>query len=82
MIVFDLLEANSTDHAITEGQRKIVSVMVKNRDRYRATGGWGFEGFKDDNKTERVVGANAVTACFACHVAQQKQDYVFSHYRD
>jgi hypothetical protein len=81
-IVFDLLEAESTEHAITEGQRKVVGVMVKDHEKYRATGGWGFEGFKGDSKKERAVGSNAVTACFGCHAAQQKHDYVFSQYRD
>ena len=51
------------------------------RVKYAATGGWGFEGFAGDSRTERVVGANAATACFACHQARKPQDYVFSSYR-
>lgn len=45
IIVFDLLEANSADHAVTEGARKVVGVMHKDANKYAATGGWGFEGF-------------------------------------
>lgn len=78
VIVFDLLEAKSADNAMTEGPRKVVGVMAKNAKSYRATGGWGFEGFKGDSKTERAVGANAAGACYGCHAPQKDRDYVFS----
>jgi hypothetical protein len=81
IIVFDLLAAISADHAITEGPRKVVGVMVKNHLKYAKTGGWGFEAFKGNSHTERVVGANAGSSCFACHAAQQSRDYVFSQFR-
>lgn len=81
IIVFDLLEANNADNAVTEGKRKVVGVMHKDSKRYAATGGWGFEGFKGDSKTERAVGANAAKACFSCHEPQSKRDYVFSNLR-
>jgi Cytochrome P460 len=81
IIVFELLEATTVDHATVEGKRKVVGVMHKDAIRYAATGGWGFEGFKGDSKTERAVGANAKAACFDCHQAQQETGYVFSTYR-
>ena len=81
VIVFDLLEAQANDHTVVEGARKVVGVMQRDARKYAATGGWGFEGFAGDSKTQRVVGANAATACFACHQAQRAQDYVFSRYR-
>lgn len=64
VIVFDLLEAKAADNAVTEGSRKVVGVMTKNTKAYKDTGGWGFEGFKGDSKTERAVGKQAATACF------------------
>ncbi len=82
VIVFDLLEAKREGGAVVEGARKVVGVMHKDGRRYAATGGWGFEGFAGDSRTERVVGANAKTACFDCHAAQKAQDYVFSRLRD
>jgi hypothetical protein len=82
VIVFDLLEAPAADHAITEGPRKVVGVMHKDSKLYAATGGWGFEGFGGGDETKRVVGANAASACFACHTAQKDRDYVFSSSRD
>jgi hypothetical protein len=82
VIVFDLLEANAADNAISEGNRKVAGVMIKNSKRYAATGGWGFEGFKGDSTTERAVTqANAAKACFECHAAQKAKDYVFSAIR-
>ena len=82
VIVFDLLEANAADHAITAGKRKVVGVMLKDAKKFASTGGWGFEGFAGDSKTERAVGANAATACFGCHTAQSSNDFVFSRYRE
>jgi hypothetical protein len=45
------------------------------------TGGWGFEGFKGDSKSERAVGEKAAAACFQCHTSQKNRDFVFSSYR-
>lgn len=81
IIVFDLLEATSADNTVTEGKRKVVGVMHRDAKKYAATGGWGFEGFAGDSKTQRVVGKNAATACFACHQPRQDHQYVFSSYR-
>ena len=82
VIIFDLLEAVRTDHAPTEGQRKVVGVMRKDSKKFAATGGWGFEGFGGGDPTRRVVGQNAASACFACHQPQKDQDYTFSRLRD
>lgn len=81
VIVFDLLEAQSADNAVTEGSRKVVGVMHKDSRKFAATGGWGFEAFKGDSKTERAVGKNADTACYQCHTQQKDGDYVFSSLR-
>jgi hypothetical protein len=81
IIVFDLLEATSAEHTVTEGKRKVLGVMHRDARRFAATGGWGFEGFAGDSRTERAVGAKAATACFACHQAKRDAGYVFSSYR-
>ena len=82
VIVFDLLEAPVADNAITEGKRKVAGVMHKDAKKYSATGGWGYEGFGGGDRSKRVVGANAGTACHACHVARKDQGHVFSAIRD
>ncbi len=81
IIVFDLLDAKAGTGAIEEGSRKVVGVMVKDTGKWASTGGWGFEGFKGNSKTERAVGNNAAKACFACHTPQKAQDYTFSRWR-
>lgn len=82
VIVFDLLETTAADNTIQEGARKVVGVMRKDAKKYAATGGWGFEGFKGDSKTERAVTQkNADSACFQCHTAQKDHDFVFSGLR-
>lgn len=82
IVVFDLLEAKSADRTVTEGARKVVGVMHKDAKKYAATGGWGFEGFGGGDRTNRVVGDNAASACFACHAPEKDHDYVFSRLRD
>lgn len=78
VIAFDLHEAVSDNHAITAGTRKVLGVMRRDAKAYAETGGWGFEGFKGDSKTERAVGNKAYSACFACHQASAGPDFVFS----
>lgn len=81
VIAFDLLAATDSGGAIVEGDRKVLGVMIKNARKWPDTGGWGFEAFKGNSKTERAVGANAATACFGCHAPQKADDYTFSRYR-
>lgn len=78
VLIFDLLEAKSRDHAIVEGPRKVLGVMQKDSKRFKETGGWGFEAFKGDTR-ERVV-SDPKRDCFTCHEAQKQKDYVFSSY--
>ena len=82
VIAFDLLEAVAADNAVTEGRRKVVGVMHKDAQKFAATGGWGFEAFGGGDRSNRVVGENAASACFACHAPQKAQDYTFSKLRD
>lgn len=81
VIVFDLLDVKAGGGALEEGARKVVGVMAKDAGKWKATGGWGFEGFKGDSKTERAVGGNAKAACFDCHTQAKDRDYVFSGWR-
>ncbi|MBL8300876.1 MAG: cytochrome P460 family protein [Rhodanobacteraceae bacterium] len=82
VIIFDLLEAVRDGNAVTEGARKVVGVMHKDSKKFKATGGWGFEGFGGGDPAKRVVATNAASACFACHQPQKAQDYTFSRLRD
>ncbi len=80
VLVFDLLHYQDKGHALTEGQRKLVGVMVRDRQRYAATGGWGFEGFAGNSHTQRLT-SDGGRACFECHRSAKASGYVFSHWR-
>ena len=58
------------DHGSTiETNRNHVDVMVKDSLKYASTGGWGYEEFKADSHTERVLTPTVKTICFNffCH---------------
>ena len=79
VLVLDLHEAKDENGAWVEGSRKLVGVMEKDRARFKATGGWGFEAFKGGSQTERTV-TDASAQCFACHQKQKDNHFVFSGY--
>ena len=81
VLVFDLLEAVQAEHAIEEGKRKLIGVMVKDPQRYGATGGWGFEGFGEGRVDVRLT-KDGGRSCFQCHRQARDRDYVFSRLRD
>jgi hypothetical protein len=80
VLVFDLLTAEAKDISVTEGGRKLVAVMQRDARRYAATGGWGYEAFAGDSKTERVV-KDGGRSCQQCHESRAQQGYVFSEWR-
>lgn len=81
VLAFDLLHYVEKDKAIQEGKRKLLGVMHKDAKKYPDTGGWGFEGFAANSKTERLTKDKGVS-CFACHSPQKDDDYVFSQLKD
>jgi len=80
VIVFDLLEAKSADKTITEGSRKLVGVMVRDKRHDGDAGGWEFEAFAGDSRTKRLVNGKGATACYPCH-ARASDGHVFSRLR-
>lgn len=83
IIADELLETHASEdgNSAKEGPRRGVGVMVKDRQRYATTGGWGFASFEGDSKTDKL-NAEARNACFQCHVPQKDRDYVFTVYRE
>jgi hypothetical protein len=53
--------------------------MVKDAQRFKSTGGWGYDHVDRDDKTSRLTDADRET-CAACH-AKAPADHVFSHIR-
>ncbi len=78
IIVFDLLEALSDNNAITEGNRKVVGVMVKDSKNSKIL----VDGvLKDLRVTLKSCSKNMEGECFACHQQVKDKDFVFSEYR-
>ena len=81
MIVVDWLEPREKDGVVTEGPRRRLDVMRKDGKSNGEAGGWRFEQFKGDSRTERLVTPEIAARCVACHSQRKEQDYVFSALR-
>ena len=81
ILVFELVEGIEKDGVTTEGARKRVDMMVKDSQRFSASGGWGFEQFRGDSQTDRPLTEEVRTQCFTCHQQRKSNDLVFSEYR-
>ena len=66
VIVFDLVDVAEHEGHTTEGPRRRIDVMAKDSRRFSTTGGWGFERFLKDSKTERAANPQIAAQCFAC----------------
>lgn len=81
VIVYDLLETKEIAGNTIEGETRRVDVMVKQSERYHATGGWEFMSFPQGNPTNGSLPAARKATCFACHAHQKDHDFVFSEFR-
>ena len=80
IIVFDWLTMQDKNGAFEEGARRQVDVMVRDSVRFKATGGWGFQRFVGDSRTQ-LAAAPTPEQCFACHQQLKKDGLVLSTYR-
>lgn len=80
VIAFDWLELTENNGAFLEGPRRQLDVMVKDAKRFASTGGWGFQRFTKDSKTDRST-APTPQDCFACHDRLKKDGLVLSSLR-
>jgi hypothetical protein len=78
----DVHEFSVKDGSYVEGNKKAVTVMVKDAKKYATTGGWGFQVWAGGDPSKPLVpdATQATQACFACHTPQKAQDYTFSTY--
>jgi len=79
IVVFDWLQMRDKAGAFEEGPRRQADVMVKDSQRFAATGGWGFQRFVKDS-AERAT-TPTPQQCFACHNNLKKDGLILSHYR-
>jgi hypothetical protein len=62
--------------SFTAGSAANIQFMVKDSNKYGASGGWGFADF-----TNGKAGNEALhQTCFPCHQPAKDHDYVFTHY--
>jgi hypothetical protein len=78
----DVHEFSVKEGSYVEGNKKAVTVMVKDAKKYPTTGGWGFQVWAGGDPSKPLVpdAAHAIPACFECHTPQKDQDYTFSTY--
>ena len=53
-----------------------VQFMVKDSQKFAATGGWGYAHFENGKSADDAVLRN----CFPCHALMKERDYVFTRY--
>ena len=80
IIVVDWVEGQDANGSFSEATRLRVDVMVKDKTRYAATKGWGFERFNGNSQTERLV-TTPDSQCVSCHSGPTAKDLVFSKLR-
>jgi hypothetical protein len=79
VLVFDVLDASSSDQGVEPGSRKFIDVMRKSAD--GGDGRWVFGEFDRDSRTMRNVTAEqGVVQCQACHNGPGAIDGVFSKF--
>jgi hypothetical protein len=80
VVVDERLEVRQEAGATFEGPRKSVAVMEKEATRYQSTGGWGFDVFAGEERTQGAS-ASVRAACFSCHSQRKDHDFLFSEFR-
>lgn len=53
--------------------------MIKDAEKWAATGGWGFVRWKGRDQRPYGKDASFVQECFSCHTPVKDIDYVFTH---
>ena len=80
VVVDERLEVHEEAGATLEGPRKSVAVIDKDVTRYKDTGGWGFDVFAGEDRTQGAS-SSVRGACFSCHNQRKDHDFIFSEFR-
>ena len=62
--------------AFIAGSSRNIQFMVKDSQKYAATGGWGFADFTDGKPADEAMHKT----CFPCHEPAKARDFVFTRY--
>jgi hypothetical protein len=85
VFVDDVHDFSVKEGTYAEGDRKLLAVMVRDAQKYAATGGWGFQAWDGGDATKPVV-TDPTRQCFGCHTQKiaiprpVEHQYVFSTY--
>lgn len=80
VLVYDLFETRDHgDGIVDQGPRRQIDVMVKDSNRFAATGGWGYAEFAAGTTTDRLNNADR-DGCAACHASRKQHGHVFSEW--
>jgi hypothetical protein len=80
VVVDERLEARQEAGSTLEGQKKYVAVIEKDATRYQSTGGWGFDVYQGEERTQGAT-ATGRARCFSCHSQRKDHDFIFSEFR-
>ena len=69
-------KAFGREQAFVAGSPVNTQIMVKDSEKYVATGGWGFGDFTDGKPADEAK----PKTCFPCHEPVKDHDFVFTHY--
>jgi hypothetical protein len=80
VVVDERLEVRQEAGTSFEGAKKYVAVMEKDASRFQTTGGWGFDVYIGEDRTQGAS-ASVREKCFSCHSQRKDHDFVFSEFR-
>jgi hypothetical protein len=80
VLIFELYQERTENHAIIEGERLVIGVMEKDQDRFVESEGWGFEDFKFTEEGYQRMVTDARIQCLSCHRSRASTDFVYSKY--
>jgi hypothetical protein len=77
LVVDRFAYVEDSNKTLSQGDRKVIAVMQRDQQRFRDTGGWGFEAFKDGDPAHRLV-TDGGKACFSCHAPHSDNSFLFT----
>jgi hypothetical protein len=80
VLVYELRKIQNKNGVISDGELRRIDVMIKDTHHYSETGGWRFERFIGNDKTQDVT-RDSGTACYQCHTNVKDHGFVFSQLR-
>lgn len=82
-IVFDRFKLTVNGATTKAAERQLIDVMMRDTVRFKDTGGWGFDEFVGDSRTQHAFPqSSAATSCYNCHAQRKASDFVFTVFAD